>query len=102
MIGIPTEVIPRQSKSVIFFIGENGFFDCPIKGSLPPVIQYLVKKSPIRTDNSHYKAFTNGTLMIINVSKFDAGSYTCKSTLHNVTNKTTVLVEVYGKHSYLL
>lgn len=104
-LDIPAKIIARSVATVVMQESDNGFLECPFIGSLSPVIIYYHDERPINTSNGHYKVFTNGTLMIVNVVLSDKGSYYCRIASKNniITNgterSTPVKVVIFRKYS---
>lgn len=71
--------------------GENFVFECIVKGSPEPKIQWLKYNAPI-VDNESFRIHYSGgccALEILNVSKSDAAVFSCIATNNSGTSQTT-------------
>lgn len=88
MIGIPAELISIPSKTIVMEEGDNGMLQCPFRGAPSPILVYYRNKVSINTSNPRYKIFSNGNLIIINVTTSDEGLYECRMISNNTTSNS--------------
>lgn len=104
IVDIPAKLILTPPKIIYWQEGDNGMFNCPFKGSPPPVLIFYHNEVSINTSSPRYKSISNGMLMIANVTRSDEGIYECEMISINNTstygahrsNLTRVII--YGKH----
>ena len=107
MIDVSVITTLPRPETVILQKGDNGILECPFISSPSPVLNYYLKDSTLTTINSRYKTFPNGTLMIVNVTESDEGSYNCTLPFYTIKENNTGIpwyystkVVIYGKYIY--
>lgn len=103
-VDVPAKINLSPAKTIVMQKGDNGLFKCPFEGSPPPVLKYYHNNVSINTSSPRYKIYPDGTLIIVNVTTSDEGSYYCKIASNynesiNGTNRSNpIKVTVYSKY----
>ncbi|XP_067680592.1 papilin-like isoform X6 [Haliotis asinina] len=74
---VPLRILPSP-KVIKIRPGDNAFLHCQVFGQPTPTITWLKNGRPVMS-TGHFRAFDNGTLIIMQTRDYDAGQYECQA-----------------------
>ncbi|XP_048259425.1 papilin-like [Haliotis rufescens] len=76
-VRVPLRILPSP-KVIKIRPGDNAFLHCQVYGQPTPTITWLKNGRPVMS-TGHFRAFENGTLIIMQTQDYDAGQYECQA-----------------------